>query len=105
MGHTPFYLLCNLNCCDSPQFNKHAPADAQLVKVAANEVGPSKTFTPPKATVSPGSELDSTSGEMSLSGWVVDSSGFLSPAGPALKEMLDMVEGVCVWSLILSRFS
>lgn len=74
-------------------FNKPAPAVAQTVKVTANEGGPSNVVTPPKATLSPGSEADSTSGEMSLSSWVVDSSGFLSPAGPVLKEVLDMVEG------------
>uniref|UniRef100_A0A667Z2W0 V-myb avian myeloblastosis viral oncogene homolog-like 2b n=1 Tax=Myripristis murdjan TaxID=586833 RepID=A0A667Z2W0_9TELE len=32
-------------------------------------------------------------GEASSTGWVVDSSGFLSPSGPALKEVMDMVEG------------
>lgn len=91
-----FLILCHLHVCDSLQFNKPAPADAQPVKVTANDVGTSKVVTPPKATLSPGSETDSTSGEMSLSSWVVDSSGFLSPAGPVLKEVLDLVEGVCV---------
>lgn len=90
-----FYLLFNSIVCDSFQVNKHAPVDAQLVEVAANEEGTSKAFTPLKVSFSPGSETDSTFGETSLSSWVVDSSGFLSPAGPALKEMLDMVEGVC----------
>uniref|UniRef100_A0A8C3AEA5 V-myb avian myeloblastosis viral oncogene homolog-like 2b n=1 Tax=Cyclopterus lumpus TaxID=8103 RepID=A0A8C3AEA5_CYCLU len=32
-------------------------------------------------------------GEMNITSWVVDSSGFLSPTGPVLKEVLDMVDG------------
>uniref|UniRef100_A0A3Q3WEZ5 Uncharacterized protein n=1 Tax=Mola mola TaxID=94237 RepID=A0A3Q3WEZ5_MOLML len=46
----------------------------------------------PTASLSP-SRTDLTSGEMSCLSWVVDSSGFLSPAGPALKEVLDLVDG------------
>ncbi|KAM6980794.1 v-myb avian myeloblastosis viral oncogene homolog-like 2b [Aplochiton taeniatus] len=39
-----------------------------------------------------------TSGEMSSTSWVVDSSGFLSPTGPVLKEVMDMVDGdLDVW--------
>lgn len=34
-----------------------------------------------------------TSGEINSTSWVVDSSGFLSPTGPALKEVMDMVDG------------
>lgn len=42
-------------------------------------------------------ETDS-SGELSSCSWGVDNSGFLSPAGSGLKEVLDMVEGVSlVW--------
>lgn len=61
------------------------------VKVEPSEAGPSNTASSPKESLSPGTE-----GEMSSSSWVVDGSGFLSPAGPALKEVLDMVDGVCV---------
>uniref|UniRef100_A0A8C3AE90 V-myb avian myeloblastosis viral oncogene homolog-like 2b n=1 Tax=Cyclopterus lumpus TaxID=8103 RepID=A0A8C3AE90_CYCLU len=35
----------------------------------------------------------SEAGEMNITSWVVDSSGFLSPTGPVLKEVLDMVDG------------
>lgn len=79
---------------DSLQLNE--PPVTAPVKVTASEAGPSKTPSPPKASLSPGTEADSTSGEMSSSSWVMDNSGFLSPAGPALKEVLEMVDGVCV---------
>uniref|UniRef100_A0A8C7Y1Q1 V-myb avian myeloblastosis viral oncogene homolog-like 2b n=1 Tax=Oryzias sinensis TaxID=183150 RepID=A0A8C7Y1Q1_9TELE len=42
----------------------------------------------PKDSLSP-----KTDGEMSCGSWVVDGSGFLSPTGPALKEVLDLVDG------------
>lgn len=58
-----------------------------------NKAGPSKDESSPKDSLSPKTESDTTSGEMSSSSWVVDSSGFLSPAGPVLKEVLDMVDG------------
>uniref|UniRef100_UPI0037E87B18 v-myb avian myeloblastosis viral oncogene homolog-like 2b n=1 Tax=Semicossyphus pulcher TaxID=241346 RepID=UPI0037E87B18 len=57
-----------------------------------SEAGPSKVESSPKNSLSPKNEADAT-GEMSCSSWVVDSSGFLSPSGPALKEVLDMVDG------------
>uniref|UniRef100_A0A8C3G7W9 V-myb avian myeloblastosis viral oncogene homolog-like 2b n=1 Tax=Cyclopterus lumpus TaxID=8103 RepID=A0A8C3G7W9_CYCLU len=41
-----------------------------------------------------GSSPKSEAGEMNITSWVVDSSGFLSPTGPVLKEVLDMVDGV-----------
>uniref|UniRef100_A0A3B4F733 MYB proto-oncogene like 2 n=1 Tax=Pundamilia nyererei TaxID=303518 RepID=A0A3B4F733_9CICH len=46
----------------------------------------------PSNSLSPKSEVDST-GALNSTSWVVDSSGFLSPTGPALKEVLDMVDG------------
>lgn len=68
------------------------------VKVRPSEAGPSKAESSPKESLSPKTETDSTSGDMSCSSWVVDSSGFLSPNGPALKEVLDLVDGVSVLS-------
>ncbi|XP_027859727.1 v-myb avian myeloblastosis viral oncogene homolog-like 2b isoform X3 [Xiphophorus couchianus] len=59
---------------------------------AASEAEPSKAVSSPrddsdiKMEVDPGEEASGTN-------WVVDSSGFLSPTGPALKEVLDMVDG------------
>ncbi|XP_074500494.1 v-myb avian myeloblastosis viral oncogene homolog-like 2b [Sebastes fasciatus] len=61
-------------------------------KAGPSEAGPSKAVSPPKDSLSPKSEADTT-GEMNATSWVVDSSGFLSPTGPALKEVLDMVDG------------
>ncbi|XP_037535077.1 v-myb avian myeloblastosis viral oncogene homolog-like 2b [Nematolebias whitei] len=57
-----------------------------------NEAEPSKDVPSPKNTLSPKMEVDAV-GEMSSTNWVVDSSGFLSPAGPVLREVLDMVDG------------
>ncbi|XP_070700918.1 v-myb avian myeloblastosis viral oncogene homolog-like 2b isoform X1 [Pempheris klunzingeri] len=62
------------------------------VKAALSDAGPSKAVSSPKDSSSPKTEADSP-GEMSCSSWVVDSSGFLSPTGPVLKEVLDMVDG------------
>lgn len=61
-----------------------------------SDAGPSTTTTYPKESLSPRADMDSTTGEMGSSNWVVDSSGFLSPAGPILKEVLDLVDGVCI---------
>ncbi|XP_049429067.1 v-myb avian myeloblastosis viral oncogene homolog-like 2b isoform X1 [Epinephelus fuscoguttatus] len=62
------------------------------VQAGPSKAGPSKSSSSPKDSLSPKTEAD-TSGEMSVTNWVVDSSGFLSPTGPALKEVLDMVDG------------
>ncbi|KAK9528541.1 hypothetical protein VZT92_012694 [Zoarces viviparus] len=62
------------------------------VKAASGEVGPSKAASSPKDGLSPKSEADAA-GEVNSTSWVVDSSGFLSPTGPVLKEVLDMVDG------------
>lgn len=67
------------------------------LKDGSSEEGPSKFESSPKETFSP-SRSDLTSGEMSCLSWVVDSSGFLSPAGPALKEVLDLVDGVYIYN-------
>ncbi|XP_028261994.1 v-myb avian myeloblastosis viral oncogene homolog-like 2b [Parambassis ranga] len=51
-----------------------------------------KPVTSIKDSLSPKNEEDTT-GDLNSTSWVVDSSGFLSPNGPALKEVLDMVDG------------
>ncbi|XP_056293774.1 v-myb avian myeloblastosis viral oncogene homolog-like 2b isoform X2 [Pseudoliparis swirei] len=55
---------------------------------------PAEVASSPKDGSSPKSDV----GEMNSTSWVVDSSGFLSPTGPVLKEVLDMVDGdLDVW--------
>lgn len=76
------------------------------VKDRHNVAGPSATMSSPKESLSPRTYTDSTNGEINSSNWVVDGSGFLSPAGPVLKEVLDLVDGVCIcskWHLLWSR--
>uniref|UniRef100_A0A4W6D4I6 V-myb avian myeloblastosis viral oncogene homolog-like 2b n=1 Tax=Lates calcarifer TaxID=8187 RepID=A0A4W6D4I6_LATCA len=68
-----------------------APVSAS-VKCSPSKAGPSKAALSPKDSLSPKTETD-TSGEINGTSWVVDSSGFLSPTGPGLKEVLDMVDG------------
>lgn len=63
-------------------------------KAGPSEAGPPKAASSPKDSLSPKTEADG--GETSCSSWVVDSAGFLSPTGPALKEVLDMVDGVII---------
>lgn len=58
-----------------------------------DEAGPSRVAPSPKDSASLLSEGDNA-GEMNCINWVVDNSGFLSPAGPVLREVLDMVDGV-----------
>ncbi|XP_034724376.1 v-myb avian myeloblastosis viral oncogene homolog-like 2b [Etheostoma cragini] len=70
---------------------QETPVSASI-KVEPSEAGPSKAASSPENSSSPKTEADTT-GEMSVTSWVVDSSGFLSPTGPALKEVLDMVDG------------
>uniref|UniRef100_A0A667Z2W8 V-myb avian myeloblastosis viral oncogene homolog-like 2b n=1 Tax=Myripristis murdjan TaxID=586833 RepID=A0A667Z2W8_9TELE len=69
-----------------PQVATSAPR-----KTGQSEAGPSKAASSSKDGLSPKAEQEA--GEASSTGWVVDSSGFLSPSGPALKEVMDMVEG------------
>ena len=59
-------------------------------RVAAPSVEPPPPPPSSKEALSPKTEPD-TSAETS---WVVDGSGFLSPTGPVLKEVMDMVDGV-----------
>uniref|UniRef100_A0A8C8GMY9 V-myb avian myeloblastosis viral oncogene homolog-like 2b n=1 Tax=Oncorhynchus tshawytscha TaxID=74940 RepID=A0A8C8GMY9_ONCTS len=47
----------------------------------------------PQQSKTPKSEPNTPGGELNTSSWVVDSSGFLSPNGPALKEVMEMVDG------------
>jgi len=51
------------------------------------------TPSPAKEVPSPKTEPD-ISAENSCTSWVVDSSGFLSPTGPVLKEVMELVDGV-----------
>lgn len=60
---------------------------------AASEAEPSKAVSSPRDDSGIKMEVD-IGEEASSTNWVVDSSGFLSPTGPALKEVLDMVDGV-----------
>uniref|UniRef100_A0A674E595 V-myb avian myeloblastosis viral oncogene homolog-like 2b n=1 Tax=Salmo trutta TaxID=8032 RepID=A0A674E595_SALTR len=47
----------------------------------------------PQQSKTPKSEPDTPGRELNTNSWVVDSSGFLSPNGPGLKEVMDMVDG------------
>ncbi|KAF3855751.1 hypothetical protein F7725_016474 [Dissostichus mawsoni] len=60
-------------------------------RIVSTAAGPAISPSSPRQSPSPKSEAQSP-GEISTS-WVVDSSGFLSPTGPVLKEVLDMVDG------------
>ncbi|MEQ2236230.1 hypothetical protein ILYODFUR_010432 [Ilyodon furcidens] len=62
------------------------------VAASPSEAEPSKAVSSPKDSSSIKTEED-TSEESSGTHWVVDSSGFLSPTGPTLKEVLDLVDG------------
>ncbi|XP_073324780.1 v-myb avian myeloblastosis viral oncogene homolog-like 2b isoform X4 [Pagrus major] len=87
---------CSQDVADKEPEQKTHPSETLVsapVKVRPSEAGPSKAESSPKESLSPKTEADTTSGDMSCSSWVVDSSGFLSPNGPALKEVLDMVDG------------
>lgn len=68
------------------------------MKDGHSDAGPSTTTSSPKESLSPRNDTDSTTGEINSASWVVDSSGFLSPGGPVLKEVLDLVDGVCICS-------
>uniref|UniRef100_A0A8C6PAV4 MYB proto-onco like 2 n=1 Tax=Nothobranchius furzeri TaxID=105023 RepID=A0A8C6PAV4_NOTFU len=58
----------------------------------SHEAESSRAVSSLKDVSSPKTDVDST-GETNSSNWVVDSSGFLYPTGPVLKEVLDMVDG------------
>ncbi|XP_070700926.1 v-myb avian myeloblastosis viral oncogene homolog-like 2b isoform X2 [Pempheris klunzingeri] len=86
---------CSRDGADRDSEQKTHPSETPVsasVKAALSDAGPSKAVSSPKDSSSPKTEADSP-GEMSCSSWVVDSSGFLSPTGPVLKEVLDMVDG------------
>ncbi|XP_061642128.1 v-myb avian myeloblastosis viral oncogene homolog-like 2b isoform X1 [Phyllopteryx taeniolatus] len=79
---------------DSEQ-ETHPPLQEMPDSITVNgddEAGPSRVVASPKESSSPLSEADNT-GEINSTNWVVDNSGFLSPTGPALREVLDMVDG------------
>lgn len=69
------------------------------MKDIPSKTGPSASVSLPKESLSPRTEAEMTTGEMSCFSWVVDDSGFLSPAGPALKEVLELVDGVRIHNL------
>lgn len=75
-----------------------SPLQVQEMSFSADvsEEGLSNT---PENSSSPETEADA-SGELNVTNWVVDSSGFLSPTGPVLKEVLDMVDGVTLSNLL-----
>ncbi|XP_069369158.1 v-myb avian myeloblastosis viral oncogene homolog-like 2b isoform X1 [Paralichthys olivaceus] len=79
-----------------PEQNTHPPVQERpfptLDEASLSEAGPSKAVLSPKGSSYIKTEVD-TSGEVTCTNWVVDSSGFLSPAGPGLKEVMDMVDG------------
>lgn len=65
------------------------------VRGGPREAGSHKAVSPQQSKT-PKSEPNTPGGELNTSSWVVDSSGFLSPNGPALKEVMEMVDGVRV---------
>ncbi|XP_026205341.1 v-myb avian myeloblastosis viral oncogene homolog-like 2b [Anabas testudineus] len=90
---------CSQDISDKDAEQKTHPSlqEAPASAAGPSEEGPSKAVRSPKDSLSPKTETDS-SGDTSSTSWVVDSSGFLSPTGPALKEVLDLVDGdIDVW--------
>ncbi|KAA8593533.1 hypothetical protein FQN60_009649 [Etheostoma spectabile] len=85
---------CSQDCAEKDPDRQTLPSLQETpvpasIKAEPSEAGPSKAASSPENRSSPKTEADTT-GEMSVTSWVVDSSGFLSPTGPALKEVLDM---------------
>eukprot|EP00063_Salmo_salar_P046974 XP_014021809.1 PREDICTED: myb-related protein B isoform X1 [Salmo salar] len=62
------------------------------VRGGPREAGSHKAVSPQQSKT-PKSEPDTPGRELNTNSWVVDSSGFLSPNGPGLKEVMDMVDG------------
>lgn len=84
---------CSQDSSDKDSEQKIPPSLQETsAKAGTSKAGPSKSVPSPSNSLSPKSEVDST-GALNSTSWVVDSSGFLSPTGPALKEVLDMVDG------------
>uniref|UniRef100_A0A3Q4HNL7 V-myb avian myeloblastosis viral oncogene homolog-like 2b n=1 Tax=Neolamprologus brichardi TaxID=32507 RepID=A0A3Q4HNL7_NEOBR len=84
--------LCSQDSSDKDSEQKIPPSvslQETSAKAGTSKAGPSKSVPSPSNSLSPKSEVDST-GALNSTSWVVDSSGFLSPTGPALKEVLDM---------------
>ncbi|XP_029630531.1 v-myb avian myeloblastosis viral oncogene homolog-like 2b [Salmo trutta] len=67
-------------------------ANTSTVRGGPKEAGSHKAVSPQQSKT-PKSEPNTPGGELNTSSWVVDSSGFLSPNGPALKEVMEMVDG------------
>ncbi|XP_076012637.1 v-myb avian myeloblastosis viral oncogene homolog-like 2b [Genypterus blacodes] len=85
--------------CSQDGAEKEPEQEAELAETSIcmkssrlSKAGVAKAASSPKDGFSPKAEPDST-GEMTPGTWVADSSGFLSPTGPALKEVMDMVDG------------
>lgn len=75
-----------------PEQKTQSPETSGFATGTSSQAGPSKAVSSPKNTLNIKMEPDSE-GDTSMASWVVDSSGFLSPTGPVLKEVLDMVDG------------
>lgn len=75
---------------------KHSVQHVEVTSSVPARTGPNKD-APSKAVTStkdPSPKVDSeANGDTNCTNWVVDGSGFLSPTGPVLKEVLDMVDG------------
>uniref|UniRef100_A0A3P9IFQ5 V-myb avian myeloblastosis viral oncogene homolog-like 2b n=1 Tax=Oryzias latipes TaxID=8090 RepID=A0A3P9IFQ5_ORYLA len=86
----PTTASCSQEALETEEEQKPQSA-SQTQETAAENTGETKLLNAapsPKDSLSP-----KTDGEMSCGSWVVDGSGFLSPTGPALKEVLDLVDG------------
>ncbi|XP_072307802.1 v-myb avian myeloblastosis viral oncogene homolog-like 2b [Eucyclogobius newberryi] len=62
-----------------------------LTRAGPSNDASTKTDTSTKVNLA--LKVDSDTGDPNGTNWVVDGSGFLSPNGPALKEVLDLVDG------------
>ncbi|XP_054883011.1 v-myb avian myeloblastosis viral oncogene homolog-like 2b [Poeciliopsis prolifica] len=92
-------LLARLNkdsqggsSCQDASSKEMEQKDQLPEALAASEAEPSEAVSSPRDDSGVKMEFDAGE-EASGTNWVVDSSGFLSPTGPALKEVLDMVDG------------
>ncbi|KAJ0068839.1 hypothetical protein NL108_012085 [Boleophthalmus pectinirostris] len=79
---------------DIDQDHKHTVHHIELpISVRAGPSNDASTKADTTAKVNSTPKVDSDTVDMNSTSWVVDGSGFLSPTGPALKEVLDMVDG------------
>ncbi|KAM9859074.1 v-myb avian myeloblastosis viral oncogene homolog-like 2b [Aulostomus maculatus] len=84
---------CSQDGADKDSEQKTPPSETTIsIKMEPSEAGPSHAVPPLKDSLSPRTEADSQ-GDPNIISWVVDSTGFLSPTGPVLKEVLDLVDG------------